>query len=52
MGIYAGSHNSYKTFAEIFDNIILDYHKYGKSSVHITDMDAKRLNIDSSLFDD
>lgn len=44
IGIYAGSHDSYTTFAEIFDKIIEHYHKHGKTDKHISDMDFTKLN--------
>jgi hypothetical protein len=30
IGCYAGSHDSYTTFCDLFDNVILDYHKHDK----------------------
>ena len=44
IGVYAGSHDSYKVFAPFMDKIIEDYHKHGKSAKHVSDMDAKKLN--------
>ena len=43
IGVYAGSHDSYNVFAPLFDKIILDYHKHGKSAKHVSDMDASKL---------
>jgi len=43
IGVYAGSHDSYTTFALLFDKIIEDYHKHGKSAKHVSDMDASKL---------
>jgi creatine kinase/arginine kinase len=43
IGVYAGSHDSYTVFAPLFDRIILDYHKHGKSAKHVSDMDASKL---------
>lgn len=43
IGVYAGSHDSYAAFAPLFDKIILDYHKHGKSAKHVSDMDASKL---------
>jgi arginine kinase len=43
IGCYAGSHDSYHTFAPFFDKIVLDYHKHGKSDKHKSDMDASKL---------
>ncbi len=44
IGVYAGSHDSYKTFSDLFDKIILDYHGHKKSDKHICDVDYKKLN--------
>ena len=44
IGVYAGSHDSYTAFALLFDKIIEDYHKHGKSAKHISDMDASKLD--------
>jgi creatine kinase/arginine kinase len=43
IGVYAGSHDSYTTFAPLLDRIVLDYHKHGKSAKHVSDMDASKL---------
>ncbi len=43
IGVYAGSHDSYTSFAPLFDKIILDYHKHGKNAKHVSDMDASKL---------
>lgn len=43
IGVYAGSHDSYKVFAPFFDLIVEDYHKHGKSAKHVSDMDATKL---------
>jgi len=43
IGVYAGSHDSYTTFALLFDKIIEEYHKHGKGAKHVSDMDAKKL---------
>ena len=43
IGVYAGSHDSYATFAPLFDKIVLDYHKHGKTAKHVSDMDASKL---------
>ena len=42
--MYAGSHDSYTTFAELFDKVIEDYHKHGKKDKHVSDMDHSKLN--------
>lgn len=44
IGLYAGSHDSYTTFAELFDKVIEDYHKHGKKDKHVSDMDHSKLN--------
>jgi hypothetical protein len=43
IGVYAGSHDSYTTFAPLLDKIILEYHKHGKNAKHVSDMDASKL---------
>jgi hypothetical protein len=43
IGCYAGSHDSYTTFADLFDNVILDYHKHDKKAKHVSNMDYKKL---------
>ena len=40
IGVYAGSHDSYKTFAPLFDKIIEDYHTHGKNAKHVSNMNA------------
>ncbi len=44
IGIYAGSHDAYYTFSDIFDNVIEDYHKHPKQAKHISNMDYTQLN--------
>tara|TARA_B110000305_G_C18892026_1_gene382306 strand:+ start:248 stop:454 length:207 start_codon:yes stop_codon:yes gene_type:complete len=44
IGIYAGSHDSYTTFAEVFDDVVLDYHGHKKGDKHISGMDHTKLN--------
>ena len=44
IGCYAGSEDSYTTFAPFFDKIIEDYHKHGKDAKHVANMKAKELN--------
>ena len=39
IGVYAGSHDSYTTFAELFDQVIQEYHKHGKQDKHVSNMD-------------
>ena len=43
IGLYAGSHDSYTTFAELFDKVIEHYHKHGKADKHVSDMDFTKL---------
>jgi hypothetical protein len=44
VGVYAGSHDSYYAFAPLFDKIIQTYHGHGKTAVHKSDMDYRKLN--------
>ena len=44
IGVYAGSHDSYYTFADLFDKVIEDYHKHDKNAKHISNMDHTKLN--------
>jgi arginine kinase len=44
IGCYAGSHDSYTTFADLFDKVILDYHKHDKAAKHVSNMDYTKLN--------
>ena len=39
IGVYAGSHDSYYTFGDLFDKIILDYHQHEKAANHVSNMD-------------
>jgi hypothetical protein len=39
IGVYAGSHQAYYDFSELFDPIIEDYHQHGKKAKHISNMD-------------
>jgi hypothetical protein len=43
IGVYAGSHDAYYTFSDLFDNVIQDYHKHGKNDKHVSDMDYSKL---------
>jgi hypothetical protein len=43
IGVYAGSHDSYYAFADLFDKIVEDYHKHRKVDKHASDMDATKL---------
>jgi hypothetical protein len=44
IGVYAGSHDSYITFSELFDKVIEDYHKHGKDDKHISNMNYQELD--------
>jgi arginine kinase len=41
--VYAGSHDSYHAFAELFDGIIQEYHGHSKTDKHVSDMDYTKL---------
>jgi hypothetical protein len=43
IGVYAGSHDSYYTFSDLFDKVIEDYHKHGKMDKHVSNMDYNQL---------
>merc|ERR1711937_31133 len=43
IGLYAGSHSSYKKFNKLFDAVIEDYHGHKPGDRHVTDMDAEGL---------
>ena len=44
IGVYAGSHEGYTTFAPMMDKIIEQYHGHGKTDKHVSDMDHTKLN--------
>ena len=44
IGVYAGSHDSYRTFAPLMDKIIEDYHGHKPDDTHVSDMDASKLD--------
>ena len=44
IGVYAGSHDSYRVFAPLFDPIIEHYHGHGPGARHRADMDASQLD--------
>ena len=44
IGVYAGSHDSYKTFALLMDKVIEDYHGHRPGDSHVSDMDASKLD--------
>jgi len=39
IGVYAGSHDSYTTFCDLFHKVIEDYHKYDMKTNHVSNMD-------------
>ena len=43
IGVYAGSHDSYTTFAPMMDKVIEEYHGHAKTAKHVSDMDHKKL---------
>ena len=44
VGVYAGCHEGYYTFAPLFDKIIDTYHGHSKTDKHISNMDYTQLN--------
>jgi len=52
IGCYAGSHDSYTTFADLFDKVIEDYHKHAKTAKHVSNMDYKKLQCPPLSADD
>ena len=43
IGVYAGSHDSYYTFGNLFDQVIQDYHKHSKTDKHVSNMNHEQL---------
>jgi len=43
VGVYAGSHEGFYTFAPMFDKIIQEYHGHSPSDKHIVNMDHTKL---------
>ena len=43
IGLYAGSHEAYTSFADLFDKVIEDYHGHKKADKHVSDMDYSKL---------
>merc|ERR1719507_1183846 len=43
IGVYAGCHEGYYTFAPLFDKIIQDYHQHSPTDKHISSMDHTKL---------
>jgi len=52
IGCYAGSHDAYTTFADLFDKVIEDYHKHGKTDKHVSNMNYKELDCPPLSADD
>ena len=46
IGLYAGSHNSYKCFNKLFDKVVEDYHGHGIEATHKSDMNHEGLQND------
>ncbi len=44
IGVYAGDKESYTVFEKLFDPIIEDYHGFGKSDAHKSNLDSDDLN--------
>ena len=45
IGVHAGSHDSFKSFAPLMDKVIEDYHGHGPEDRHvISDMDTSKLD--------
>jgi hypothetical protein len=44
IGVYAGSHDSYSTFAPFFDKVIEDYHGHKKTDKHVAESPSVTLN--------
>lgn len=51
IGVYAGSHDSYTAFADLFNKIITSYHGHEPSALHVSDMDHTKLKC-PPLFED
>lgn len=43
IGVYAGSHNAYKTFNKLFDQVIQNYHGHAPDATHKSDMTSEGL---------
>jgi hypothetical protein len=43
IGVYAGSHDSYRVFSDLMDPVIECYHKHKADDKHVSDMDASKL---------
>ncbi|MEN8138905.1 MAG: phosphagen kinase [Bacteroidota bacterium] len=47
IGVYAGDQESYQIFSELFNPIIKDYHGFGKSDQHQSNLNIDDLDIDN-----
>ena len=45
MGAYAGCHESYYVFGDLFDNMINHYHNYGNCGVHKTNFQLEQITL-------
>ena len=52
VGVYAGSHDSYKAFASLLDPIIEEYHGHAPGASHESNMNANELNTPQFLLED
>ena len=43
IGCYAGSHDAYTTYGDLFDQVIEEYHGHKKDAKHISNMDHTQL---------
>ena len=43
IGVYAGCHEGFYTFAPLFDKVISQYHKHSPTDKHISNMDYRQL---------
>jgi len=44
IGLYAGSHDAYTTFAKLFDKVVEEYHQHKVGDKHVSDMNAEGLD--------
>ena len=52
VGVYAGSPDTYRTFAPLFDPLIQKYHGRKKESIHYSNMDYTKLKISNFMEDE
>lgn len=43
IGVYAGSHDSYRCFSKLFDQVVEHYHGHGKEATHKSNMTSEGL---------